>query len=135
MVRTPVKKIKMRRLKPDELSRCLRIFQIVFAIRGKPTEHPCYNWCEQDAAVEFPLGELTGEPLKIAALTGFGTHRQEVCPIVRQDKFNAQGLEGKCRVHKNLFMAIMNLDVLPKYRGQVVVPRNFKFPKRIPVLI
>ena len=50
-----------------------------------------------------------------------GRNYNETAPLDGKEDFLAQGLEGKVRVQKPLFSALMNLrDSLPKRRGRIV---------------
>ncbi len=40
-------------------------------------------------------------------------------PIENKDKFNAQGLEGKFRIHTDMMAAILILREVPRYRIQI----------------
>jgi len=83
------------------------------------TKVPRPEWVNQEVILEVPLGELTRGCLETLALAG--TRQVELLPLKGDERFDAQGLEGKARVRKDLFMALMNLrDILPAYRGRII---------------
>jgi hypothetical protein len=78
------------------------------------------EWYRERVYLEFPIGELANGFMTRLALCG----RQEpiALPIETGDKFNAQGLEGKARVERDFFGALMAMrDILPKHRGRIVL--------------
>lgn len=86
-------------------------------------------WYRRKVYLEFPTGELAEGGLKRMALVGWpaaGKREPQHLPIKGDDRFNAQGLEGKVRVEKDLFGALMNMDLLPVHRGRIVVPGRGK---------
>jgi hypothetical protein len=89
-------------------------FQPGYKGRDKPDA-----WYRRQVTLEFPLGELAKGWLNTFPLVGF--QRPEVLPLDGKEGFSAQGLEGKAAVHKDLFMALMNMrDILPPYRGRII---------------
>jgi len=84
-----------------------------------PSKAPRPEWVDQEVVLEFPLGELAKGCLETMALAG--TSQVELLSLKGDEGFDAQGLEGKARVRKDLFMALMNLrDILPQYRGRII---------------
>ena len=94
-------------------------------------EEPCYqpgpsapmpqpeDWHQQLVWLEFPTGEAARDGLTTLAL--IGRNYNETASLDGREGFLAQGLEGKVRVQKPLFSALMNLrDILPKRRGRIV---------------
>jgi len=94
-------------------------------------EEPCYrpgplapmpqpeDWHQQLVWLEFPTGEAARDGLTTLAL--IGRNYNETAALDGKEDFLAQGLEGKVRVQKPLFSALMNLrDILPKGRGRIV---------------
>jgi hypothetical protein len=78
-----------------------------------------HAWYRQTVILEVCLGELCKDELTTLALRG----RQEVVPtaIIGDEGFNAQGLEGKVCIYKDLFSALMNLRYLvTPYRGRIL---------------
>jgi hypothetical protein len=76
-------------------------------------------WYRQTVILEVPTGELCKDGLTTLALLG----RQEpvTTAIVGDENFDAQGLEGKVCIHKDLFSALMNLrDLVPLHRGHIL---------------
>jgi hypothetical protein len=76
------------------------------------------------ARLEFPLGELTNP-----RITGFlwAWHMQgklKTARIAASDRFNANGLEGKCVVPTLLSTALLAARELPSYRRAVYVERS-----------
>lgn len=71
--------------------------------------------------LRFPMGELTNP-----AILGFVwawrlDNNLHVSPIVKKDKFNAQGLEGAIEVRDiSLVTALLAIRELPKYRWSLV---------------
>jgi hypothetical protein len=49
-----------------------------------------------------------------------GAKNYETTRLTGQEGFNAQGLEGKVRVRKPLFNALMNMDLLPRNRARIL---------------
>lgn len=99
----------------------------------KPTGQ---EWYRQPVRLEMPMGELAKDGLQTIALVG----RRRTCPghlqfqphmadaffqigsLTGKEGFNAQGLEGKVIIHKDLFTALLNLrDLIPVHRGRIVV--------------
>jgi hypothetical protein len=77
------------------------------------------EWYRETVSLEFPLGELAKDGLTTLALVG--TRTPEHGPLTGKEGFNAQGLEGKASVRKDLFSALMNMrDILPAQRGRIV---------------
>ncbi len=78
------------------------------------------EWYRQRVRLEFPTGEACEEGLKSLAL--IGRNVSETLALDGSEGFDAQGLEGKVSVQKDLFMALMNLrDLLPAGRGRIVL--------------
>ncbi len=99
-------------------------FQIEY--RGKPRQGA---WYRQPCYLVLALGELAEDGLKTMALTGMS--EPEIIEIPKNARFNAQGLEGACRIRKPLFNALMNLrDLVPQYRGYVLTDRQVRQCRR-----
>jgi hypothetical protein len=83
------------------------------------------RWQEADGDrmvwVEFPLGELMNPAIAGFAWAWAMQKRLIVGPIQEGDQFNAQGLEGKVRVHTTLSTALLVYRDLPPYRCQVLL--------------
>lgn len=90
---------------------------------------PCYrpgkaplprpsDWHQQTVALEFPIGELTKPMMRLVLV---GRAEPEVLPIDGSERFDAQGLEGKVRVRKPLVNALLNMNLLPEWRGRIVI--------------
>lgn len=78
------------------------------------------EWVHKKVILEIPLGELCEDALKTMALLG---RRSQPDPmeLTGKEGFNAQGLEGKVRIEKDLFAALMNLrDLIPPNRGRIL---------------
>ena len=87
---------------------------------GAPLDLEPPAWVHQLVILEVPAGELCESGLKTMALKGRNEHA--VCDLDGKEGFNAQGLEGKVRIRKDLFGAIMNLrDLIAPFRGRIVV--------------
>ena len=81
------------------------------------------DWVHQEVVLEFPLGEICEDGLKTLAICG--TRKPETMDLIGVEKFNAQGLEGKCQIRKDLFSALMNLrDLIPEHRGRILCPKR-----------
>lgn len=76
-------------------------------------------WFHEDAILEVPTGELARDGLTTMALVG--RSRPEPAALTGDEGFNAQGLEGKVRIRKPLLNALLNLDIIPRHRGRVIV--------------
>jgi len=95
------------------------------------SEEPCYqpgsqtapqpeDWHQRPVWLEVPVGELVRDELTTLALVGRNPY--EIVPLTGKEGFRAQGLEGKVRIRKTLFAALMALrDIVPQYRGRIVV--------------
>lgn len=84
-----------------------------------PQTAPRPKWVDKVVVLEFPLGELAKDGLTTLALVGMGKN-YETAGLTGKEGFNAQGLEGKVRVRKPLFNALMNMDLLPRGRGRIL---------------
>jgi len=90
---------------------------------GSNVEHTGQEWFHQEVTLEFPLGEIAKDGLTTMALVGRAREegRMETCSLTGKEGFAAQGLEGKVRIRKDLFGALMNMrDTLPEFRGRIV---------------
>ena len=77
-------------------------------------------WYRQQVTLEVPTGELAKDGLTTMALCGL--EYPDVVPLTGKEGFNAQGLEGKVQVTKDLFGALMNMqDLIPANRGRIVL--------------
>ncbi len=75
----------------------------------------------KDAILEFPSGELMNSEIAGYIWAWKMTGKLEYpLPIDENDRFNAQGLEGKVRVKTNLTTAIIVHKTLPSYRCQIL---------------
>jgi len=89
-----------------------------FAI-GSHTRPEGGVWYRQIVTLEFPTGEACKDGLTALALMGSNSH--ECVPLTGKEGFDAQGLEGKIQVRKDLFGALMALrDILPEHRGRII---------------
>lgn len=86
---------------------------------GSGTPDNPASWYRQEVILEVPTGELTRDGLTTLALLGKRTY--ESARLTGKEGFDAQGLEGKVRIRKDLFGALMNLrDIIPLHRGRIV---------------
>jgi hypothetical protein len=86
---------------------------------GKHTAPRPY-WIDQEVVLEVPTGELAKDWLTSMAILGRRDTPQPV-GLTGKENFNAQGLEGKVQIKKDLFSALMNLrDVIPEHRGRIL---------------
>jgi hypothetical protein len=77
-------------------------------------------WYWRPVILEVPTGELAEDGMKTLALVGVGGN-YETCALTGREGFAAQGLEGKVRIRKPLFNALMNLrDLIMAHRGRIV---------------
>jgi len=77
-------------------------------------------WYRRRCWLEVATGELAKDALTSLAL--IGREHAECLNLDGTEGFDAQGLEGKVRIPKDLFMALMNLrDVVAKNRGRILV--------------
>ena len=74
----------------------------------------------QPARLEFPLGELTNP--RIAGFLWAWQRQSQLTTarITASDRFNANGLEGKCIVKTLLSTALLAARELPPYRRRVI---------------
>lgn len=78
------------------------------------------DWIDIPVILEFPCGEIAENGLKTICL--FGRERPTPLPLIGNESFIAQGLEGKFQVRKPFFNALIALrDLLPPYRGRILV--------------
>jgi len=76
------------------------------------------GWYRRPVVLEFPMGEIAEEALKSIALIGRSEHWTE--GLTGKEGFRAQGLEGKVLVIKDLFGALINMDLLLPHRGRIL---------------
>lgn len=78
------------------------------------------EWYRASVTLEFPTGELATGLLNRWALVG--PRNPEAIPIVGTERFNANGLEGKCAVQMDFFGALIKMrDLLPPWRGRIIL--------------
>lgn len=78
------------------------------------------GWWTQPVTLEVPTGELAKDGLTTLAIVG--RTEPEYAELSGEEGFKAHGLEGKARIRKPLFNALMNLrDLIPEYRGRIVM--------------
>jgi hypothetical protein len=110
------------------------MWDLLYAIAAEPyyqagsrVPRDPHAWYNRIVTLEFPTGELAEGGLKTMALVGHET--PESLPIKGDEKFNAQGLEGKVRIHKPLVNALLNLrDLLPAHRGRILTSGRQRNP-------
>ena len=84
-------------------------------------------WYRTQVILEVPSGELCKDFLSRIALVG--ASQWEPQSLDGTEGFNAQGLEGKVQIKKDLFGALMVLrDIIPVGRGRII--SKFDFPLR-----
>ena len=84
---------------------------------GSKAEYDPSKWYRQTVTLEVATGELAG--LQSFALIGRSSY--ETLPLTGKEGFDAQGLEGKVAIRKELFSALMNMrDLISRYRGRIV---------------
>ena len=90
-----------------------------FQIGSKAKYNPG-AWYRQKVTLEFPVGELCKDWLSKIAL--IGVQSPCITSLTGKEGFDAQGLEGKVTVEKDLFSALMNMrDILPANRGRILL--------------
>lgn len=80
------------------------------------------HWVNMEVTLEFPLGEIAKDWVTTLVLTG--GRQPKVKKIDKSDRFNAQGLEGKCSVKKRFVSALANMQLLPVNRGRIVIDKK-----------
>jgi hypothetical protein len=77
-------------------------------------------WYRQPCILEVATGELAKDGLTTLALAGRAN--PESVNLDGTEGFDAQGLEGKVRIRKDLFAALMNMrDLIARHRGRIIV--------------
>ena len=90
------------------------------AIGGSSTFGPWYDaQGGKTVAIEFPSGELFNEGIRGYIIAWRMIGKLQNLPIDSTDRFNAQGLEGKIRVHTSLCTALTAYRELPSNRCQI----------------
>jgi hypothetical protein len=80
-------------------------------------------WYRRQCWLEVATGELAKDPLTTLAIVGRAN--PESASLDGTEGFDAQGLEHKVRIRKELFMALMNMrDLIGLHRGRIVVERD-----------
>ena len=86
---------------------------------GCQAEYDASKWYRQTVTLEVATGELTKDGLTTMALVGCSPYTTE--NLTGKEQFNAQGLEGKVAIRKELFGALINMrDLIAPYRGRIV---------------
>lgn len=87
---------------------------------GAPTvKYDPSKWYRQSVTLEVPTGELAKDGLTAMALRGQSV--PVITELTGKEQFNAQGLEGKVQIRKELFSALMNMrDLIAPCRGRIV---------------
>jgi len=86
---------------------------------GSKSEYDASKWYRQTVTLEVAAGELCKDGLTTLALVGRSPYQSE--PLTGKEQFNAQGLEGKVVIRKELFGALMNMrDLIAVNRGRIV---------------
>lgn len=87
---------------------------------GSSAKYDPAKWYRQTVTLEVPTGELAKDGLTTMALRGHSV--PVIVELSGKEGFNAQGLEGKVQIRKELFSALMNMrDLIAPYRGRIVV--------------
>ena len=76
------------------------------------------GWYRRPVILEFPMGEIAEEAMKSIALVARSEHWTE--KLTGKEGFIAQGLEGKVLVVKDLFGALINMDLVLPFRGRIL---------------
>lgn len=107
------------RLTETELANWLFEMRQAYAC-GQPTPPKQVTaYYHQAAVLEFPLGEVTNRALAGFLFVWYHQNKIKIQPITQKDRFDAQGLEGKCVVETTLWTALVAADALPQYRRAV----------------
>lgn len=80
-------------------------------------------WGNQGVTLEYPIGEIAESFTKTLVLTNNGA-KPNVVSLSGKEGFNAQGLEGKCRVRKPLVQALIALAMTSPFRGRIVTDKG-----------
>ena len=90
-----------------------------FKIGAPSVPYDSSKWYRQTVSLEVPTGELCEDGLKTIALRGRNPYT--TADLTGNEGFNAQGLEGKVIIRKELFSALMNMrDLIAVNRGRIV---------------
>jgi len=99
-----------------------------FSALAVPGDAPAYQrWHAAiekiPCVLEAPLGEITNPDIA-GFVWAWGIQSAiETCRIEKADRFDAQGLEGKLRVHVALTTAVLVWRELPPHRRQIRADR------------
>ena len=86
---------------------------------GSKVEYDASKWYRQTVTLEVAAGELCKDGLTTMALVGRSPYVTE--GLTGKEGFNAQGLEGKVVIRKELFGALMNMrDLVTANRGRII---------------
>lgn len=90
-----------------------------FQCGNKDAKYDPSKWYRQTVTLEVPTGELAKDGVTTMALKGHSV--PVIVELTGKEGFNAQGLEGKVQIRKELFSALMNMrDLIAPYRGRIV---------------
>ena len=90
-----------------------------FQCGNKDAKYDPSKWYRQTVTLEVPTGELAKDGLTTMALKGRNDYN--LADLTGKEGFNAQGLEGKVQIRKELFGALMNMrDLIAPHRGRIV---------------
>jgi len=111
----------MKRLSDREIEDDLAEFRAHSMEGDTPEWRDVYDRvANRPARVEFPTGEITNPAIAGYILGAkLGGTLESGLPITAQDRFNAQGLEGKVALATNLLNACLIWEELGKFRCAV----------------
>jgi hypothetical protein len=117
---------KMKRLSEEELNKLAKTIEESSYGGLEKFESIAYFY-EVKAYIEFPLGEILNPGISGYVPYWYFSGRLKVAPIKGrgEERFDAQGLEGKAVVKTDLVTAIIVWRELPKYRCNVLVDNHF----------
>ena len=78
-----------------------------------------WSYYHQEAQLEFPLGELSNPNIAGFVWAWKMQARIETTEIAKDDRFNANGLEGKIIIRTTLSTALIAAGELPEHRSAI----------------
>lgn len=108
------------KLSEGELAAYLLDLQDALSSEQCPTDDVAARYNEP-AQLEFPLGEITNPKISRFVLIWQSQGVIQIGRIGPRDRFDAQGLEGKCIIPTTLLLALLAARELPSYRRAVSV--------------
>jgi hypothetical protein len=111
-----------RVIQQHQAERWLGVLEKELQRTPKPKKQPIkIPWYGRKVWLEYPLGELVRNVALTLMLTDFGSVKPKTMEIEGNERFNAQGLEGKASSRMPFARALHILKRLPAFRGRIVV--------------